>query len=200
MLAITLTLALFTQHRSAWAGGTHFVVQLHGGFAFPPTGGSDLSLGWGFLAGYGGRLGGTHLRFYGLVGFDRASFAEEGVVPETGHPWSSQRSYNDLQAGLRMLLPIWWRLRWYVDLFVGASYLQGELMWTSTFPFDTSDWSGLLTGATGLEVRWHRHFATGIRGEIRWLMTESDVIPQIVGQEEASPLRFTVMATQAFLF
>lgn len=200
LASVALILSVVTWQGEAQAGGTHYLVQLQGGFAVPPTGGSDLSLGWGLSLGYGGRLRGTHLRFYGLLGFDRSSFPQEGTNPDTGRPWSAERSYNDFQVGLRMLIPIWWKLRWYVEVLIGASYLEGELSWTSAYPLETSRWSGLLTGATGFEVRWHRHFATGIRGEVRWLMSDPDVIPPIAGQQEAGPLRYTVLATQAFLF
>jgi len=200
ILVLAIVWATSFGEQRAWAGGTHFLVQLHGGFAIPPTGGSDLSLTWGFLAGYGGRWGSSHLRFYGLFGFDRASFTDDGVHQPTGRAWSAERSNNDFQVGLRLLLPVWWRLRWYAEVLIGASYLQGELQWGTTYPLQSDQWSGLLTVTTGFEVRYHQNFATGIRGEMRWLMNDSDPLPPVVGQEEAGSLRFTVLATQAFLF
>ena len=197
MTACAMALAIPS---TSWAGGTHYLVQIHGGFAVPPTGDSDLSLGWGIEAGYGGRIRGTRIRIYGVLAFDRATFPSEGNHLSTGREWTAERSYNDFLAGARLLIPIWWRLRWYVEVMVGATYLEGTLDWTGTFPLETTDWSGLLAGTTGFEVRWLRHFATGIRAEVRWLMTQQEVLPLVAGEEEASPLRFTVLATQAFLF
>lgn len=205
-LIVTLTTtaaaaaALSLAAAPAWAGGTHFLLQLHGGFSSSPSDDMGLGLGYGFLAGYGGRVRGTRLRFYGLATFDRASFDGSGVHDPSGLSFTTERSYNDVQGGVRMLIPIWWRLRWYLEALVGGCYMTGELDRDGLQALSSDGWAPLLTATTGFEVRWHRNFATGVRAELRWMIGGGEVLVDTLGQDRSEDFRITVLATQAFLF
>lgn len=199
-LAIAVAVASFLVSRPAGAGGTHGLIQIEGGFAGSPVDDMGLSLGYGLAAGYGGRVRGSLFRLYGLVAFDRAAFTGSGVHAETGRGWTAERSFNDIQAGLRVLLPVFWRLRWYVEAMAGASLLTGSICRVGGAASVAHRWSALITAATGLEVRYAVHFATGVRVEVRWLASGGDAIPVDLGQAHADDHRVSVLATQAFLF
>ena len=75
-LTPTLVLAIIGLcERPAEASGTHLLLQLQAGLATPPLGHLDLAVGYGVEVGYGGTLGGTPVRFYGIAAFDRADFS-----------------------------------------------------------------------------------------------------------------------------
>jgi len=200
MVAIVVAIAALSVPSLAVAGGTHGLIQIQGGFAASPADDMGLSLGYGLTAGYGGRVRGSLLRIYGVVTFDRSAFTGSGVDDATGRGWAAERSFNDLQAGLRVLLPVFWRLRWYVEALVGASLLTGSICRVGGAEGASHRWSGLLTAATGLEVRYADHFATGVRAEVRWATNGGDAIPIAMGQAPADDYRIVVLATQAFLF
>lgn len=184
----------------AEAGGTHFLVQLQAGLATPPLEHLDLSVGYGAEIGYGGRLAGTPVRFYGVAGFDRAAFSATGLNPHTGARWASDRSYNDIQVGLRVLVPVVWQLRWYLDLMAGGSFLEGSVEREGADTLTSSGWAGLFVAGTGFELRWARSFATGVRGELRWLIAEADALAYAVGDAGEGSLRFTVLVSQSVMF
>lgn len=179
----------------AHAGGTHFLIQIQGGFALPPSSDMGLALGYGLQAGWGGRLRGTPVRFYGVFAFDRTSFNSEPVTN-----WTAERSYNDFQVGIRMLLPVYFRLRWYIEVLAGGSIISGQYHRDDLFDARARGGSFLITTTTGFEVRYHRNVATGVRAEMRWNPRADDVIPMIVGQETAREARFAFFATQSFMF
>jgi hypothetical protein len=199
-LAIAVAVASLLLPWPAHAGGTHGLIQLQGGFAASPADDMGLSLGYGLAAGYGGRVRGSLFRLYGLVAFDRAAFTGSGVHEETGRPWTAERSFNDLQAGLRVLLPVFYRLRWYIEAMAGASLLTGSICRVGGRAVVAHRWGALISAATGLEVRYADHFATGVRVEVRWIASGGEAIPLDLGQARVDDHRISVLATQAFLF
>lgn len=200
VLGTAALLVLTFTPRAADAGGTHYLIQIHGGFATSPSDDADLSLGWGVAAGYGGRLRGSRLRFYGLLSFDRAAFSGSGLHEASGTEWAVERSYNDIQIGIRMLVPIWWRLRFYLALYGGASYQNGELSRMGDDLYEADAWSLLLTSTAGLEVRWHPNLATGVRFDLRWMINGGEPLGITYGQSTSDEWRMTFVATQSFLF
>jgi len=198
--AASVALLILSVAPLAEAQGTRALVEVHAGLASPPFEHLRLSLGYGIEVGYGGRLGGSPVRFYGVVGFDRAAYAATGTHPFGGWQWSTERSYYDMHVGLRMLVPVVWELRWYLEALAGASYLDGSLEREIAPRVSTSGWSALLVGATGLELRWHRHLATGIRGELRAMLGEPDALATVIGDRGTGRIRLTILASQSVMF
>lgn len=198
LAAAAVIAAIVTAAPPAIAGGTHFLLQLEGGLALSPADTSDVRFGYGFTFGYGGRLSGTPLRFYAFFAYDRATFSLDGPNADIDTILTAEWSYNDFQVGARMLIPVWWHLRWYIDLLGGVSYMTATQAIGHAALQDEVDTNAVLTAATGLEVRWHRHFATGIRAEIRWVVDGTEEL--LAPYNSAKDYRINVLATQAFLF
>ncbi len=197
LAAAAVTVVLVAAPRPAEASSTHFLVQLQGGLSMPPLQHLDPTLGFGLHLGAGGRLSGTPLRFYFILGFDRAGYhahaSQQGIAYETRH------AFNDLVIGVRMLLPVVWKLRWYVEVLGGGSFIQNELE-EGVHSSSAREWMGLMAGTTGLELRWHRNLATGLRADLRWLLGDRTALAPVLDDPRDGTFRISVMLTQSFMF
>jgi len=188
-----LGLCVIGSTTEAEASSTHYLFQLQAGVAASSLDTMGPAFGYGLAVGYGGRLRGTPVRFYAVAAYDRATFSVSGSPPQSGALYLTQRSHNDIQLGLRVLLPVARRLRWYAELLAGGSHQSSRIGRGEGPSAESADWAGLLSAVTGLEVRWHRNLATGLRAEARWTLPDE-------ATSSSQATRLNVMLSQSVLF
>jgi hypothetical protein len=97
-----------------WAGGSHFLVEPYTGITFNQ--GFDLedavALESGVLLGVGGKLKGFPPRFFLYFRVSHTMFGDDAVyVSDRNANGTVNRSYTRLAGGLRVVIPIVWKLR-----------------------------------------------------------------------------------------
>jgi len=104
--------------------GTHFIAEPFAGSHIQGAG----SFAWGGFVGYGGKPRGTPLRFYILAGFMRSSDHRTGYVSDPPVRTTYDLGLTDVDAGVRMVVPLVGPLRLSTELMLGASIADASLM------------------------------------------------------------------------
>lgn len=178
--------------------GTHLLAEANLGLGIAPVTYLPPNFAWGGMLGIGGKFAGFPLRFYAVAGAEAVDFSGEGVHPQTGCGFTAERWYVDIYGGLRLLLPIFDRIRTYVDLLGGATYIDGVVDRADGPSIAKQDWYGQFTLGWGLQYRWHENASTGIRAEAMFGGQEAEVLDTYAGQGEGGGVRFSVMVTQTW--
>lgn len=178
--------------------GTHLLAEANLGLGIAPVTYLTPDFAWGGIVGIGGKLAGFPVRFYAVAGAEAVDFSGEGVHPQTGCAFAAERWYVDIYGGLRLLLPIFDRIRTYVDLLGGGTYIDGVVDRADGPSIAKQDWYGQFTLGWGLQYRWHENASTGIRAEAMFGGQDAEVLDTYAGQGEGGGVRFSVMVTQTW--
>lgn len=176
------------------AASTHFLIELNGGGS--PFGARGPVFGGIF--GVGGSLRAIpFLRFYLVSELAYAQSAESGESPSLQTSFRDERTHRDLAAGLRIYLAFG-VLRLFTDVMGGGSYLDGSIERPGLPLRSASGWSPLATVSTGLQVRFIRQLAVGLR--VRFVLTgdELDGLRTAMGSESKRPVALTAGLTWHF--
>ena len=174
---------------------THFLIELNGGGS--PFGARGPSFGGIF--GVGGSLRAIpFLRFYLVSELAYSQSSENGQSPALQGAFRDERTHRDLAFGLRIYLTLGGPVRFFSDVMGGASYLDGSIDRPDLPLRSASGWSPLATVSTGLQVRFIRQLAVGVR--VRFVLTgdELDGLRAAMGSESARPIAMTAGLTWHF--
>ncbi|NOZ85346.1 MAG: hypothetical protein GXP49_03610 [Deltaproteobacteria bacterium] len=102
--------------------GTHFALELDGGAAFGLSY-DECKPGYtaGASFGLGGRPGGSPLVFYFLTAYKRNNMELDGGQ------LSLDRTVNSLLFGPRMVLPLFYGLRFFIEGLIGPAWVSSKL-------------------------------------------------------------------------
>ncbi|MBN1772788.1 MAG: hypothetical protein JXB32_16075 [Deltaproteobacteria bacterium] len=183
---------------TAGSSGTHLFAEANLGLGIAPVTYLAPDFAWGGMIGIGGKFAGFPLRFYAVAGAEAVDFTGDGVHPQTGCAFASERWYVDLYGGLRLLMPIFDQIRTYVDLLGGATYIDGVVARADGPSIAKQDWYGQFTLAWGLQYRWHENASTGVRAEAMFGGQDAELLDTYAGEGEGGGVRFSVMVTQTW--
>jgi hypothetical protein len=198
-VALCAFLAFPGVSRAGKKEGTFVLIQAEGGFASCPYTQVTGSLGYGLLLGIGGKFKGWPLRFYLIGGLVNATYWHHDSFSKTGEDYRMSLNFLDAGMGLRVLLPIVPQVRIYLDV-LGVGSFQKASVDKGRGNLQSSAWTGGAILAGGIEWRWHRNLATGIRLEGSIYRNLTSNLPQVVGIEGKSSGRLFIGLTQSFLF
>jgi hypothetical protein len=146
---------------------------------------------FGLEMGAGGSWAGSRPRFFLVARYEHAAIE---YAPEGALRFRSQREYDDLAAGLRILLPIVEPVRIYGEGLVGASFTDATLDRPGLAALDAAHTRAIGQAAFGVQLRLHQNFSVGMRIQQTWLDHSPDVLAALVG-ERLDTTRTTVAAT-----
>ncbi len=175
--------------------GTHFLIELNGGGS--PFGARGPTIGG--VLGVGGSLRAIpFLRFYLVSELAYSQSTESGQSPALLTSFRDERTHRDLGFGLRIYLTLVGPLRLFTDVMGGASYLDGSIARPDLPLRNASGWSPLATVSTGLQVRFIRQLAVGVR--VRFVLTgdELDGLRTAMGSESRRPVSMSAGLTWHF--
>jgi hypothetical protein len=166
--------------------GTHFLVEVNGGGTLFNDGGLAVE----GLVGVGGKLRGFPPRFYLIAEFDYSTNAHSGELGWAPGGYNDERDFRDVVGGLRIYVPIWGGLRWFVDGVGGGSYQVASLSRDQLPLREVRAWVPLVAVATGLQWRLFHHMAVGLRSKFVLNREDPGGLYAMVGEEP--PLRTTL--------
>lgn len=130
-------------------------------FAEAPTG-----ITTGVTLGFGGKPKGWPLRFYGIVNLGWGSY--DGQVESDVDRSTIERSTFSYSAGLRILAPIYRRLRFLSEVTIGGFAVASEASLANGAERVVADDGSFLVGfAAGLQWRFNLWFSLGARIELQ---------------------------------
>jgi hypothetical protein len=188
------------QEKRPKKSSTFLLVQAEGGFASSPYSQITGTFGCGLLLGVGGKFKGLPIRFYMIGAVNNTRYWHSGSFFQTAENYSMALNLLDVGGGLRILVPIVPRFRIYVDVLGIGSYHWSELQKGSMGELSSSAWTAGAIVAGGVEFRWHKNFATGLRVEGIFYREMAVGLSEMVGIEQRSSSRLFAGLTQAFLF
>lgn len=174
--------------------GTHYLIELAGG-STTYGGGGPVFYG---LFGGGGKPSFLPLRVYLIA---EMAYAQAGTSGETALlrlPYQDDRRYGDLAVGLRLFLPIYGGLRFFVDGLLGGSHVSAQLERQELGTLQASGWAPLGELALGFQYRLTRQLSIGLRGRLQ--LTDDDVAGLRAMVGDGSPLRSAVTVSTTWHF
>jgi hypothetical protein len=149
----------------ARAQGTHFLVEPSTGLTF--NHGFELEDGVGLEAGgtlaVGGKFKGFPPRFYAYFRVRQAMFGSQDIyLPARDAHCQVSRAYTDVVGGLRVVVPLFWRVRLQAELGGGATFSQNEYRETGLRPISYAETLHVLEFGGGLNVRVFRWLSAGL--------------------------------------
>jgi len=181
--------------------GTWFMVEGGLGYgvadAFPeaPTG-----LSTGLTLGFGGKPKGWPLRFYGIVNLAWGSY-DADVTSDVDRSTIARSTFS-YSAGLRVLAPLYRRLRFLSEVTIGGYSVASEAALASGAEHVSNDDGSFLVGiAAGLQWRFNLWFSLGARADIQFPtgLSSFDPIAEAAGTPSsnagASNFLFSLTAT-----
>jgi hypothetical protein len=198
VLVAALAVLLLPAAARAGSTGTHLVAELNLGLGVAPVQYLGPGFAYGGIVGVGGKFAGFPLRFYFVAGAGSVDFEGNGTHPRTGQSFASERTYVDIYGGLRLLLPVYDRIRIYLDCLGGAAYIDGWVNRADGPSVGKQDWYAEWIGTLGLQYRWHEYASTGLRAEVLVGGQEAEVLDTFAGEGEGGGARFSVMVTQTW--
>ena len=206
LIAATLLLVLGVRGTAvAEEGPTWFIAEANAGVAFP-SGLMDDAVGSAIRAafGVGGRPWGLPIRLYGLFSVGHSHLASE--VRQSVFRSDLDRDLVDVVGGARLLIPLGAGVRIYGDLLGGWGTMLSQIDVNGVEHLDASTSGFALAAGGGLQVRFMRLLAIGLRVEWSGLFVDDrvDFASEAAGlpspaQGEARG-RTSVMATATFHF
>lgn len=149
------------------APGTWFVVEgglgygMGEAFAEAPDG-----LATNFTLGFGGKPKGWPLRFYGIVNLGWGSY--DGEVTGSLERSTIERSTFSYSAGLRILAPLYRRLRFLSEVTIGGYAVTSEgALGNGAERIAADDGSFMVGFAAGLQWRFNLWFSLGARLDLQ---------------------------------
>ncbi len=188
------------QARQPKKSSTFLLIQAEGGFASSPYSQMTGTFGCGLLLGVGGKFKGFPVRFYLIGAVSNTRYWHDGNYFQTAEDYSMTVNLLDVGGGLRILVPIVPRFRIYVDVLGIGSHQWSELQRGNAGALSSSAWTAGAIVAGGVEFRWHKNFATGLRVEGIFYRDMATSLSDMVGVEQRRNGRLFVGLTQAFLF
>ena len=165
--ALALGLMLIGPPRAAaGAPGTFVIAEAQAGYAFGGAFG-EVPGGPGvrFTLGGGGRVAGSRVRLYGIASL---SFAElRGAAVEPTRRVATDRRWTAWSLGVRVLAPVWRRLRLLGELSVGQVEVESRAIVNDGAEFYAARGDALVVEAgVGLQYRVMLHLSLGVRADL----------------------------------
>src|SRR5215471_12246319 len=149
------------------AGGQFFFAEVQPGVEVgeEPASGAALAL----QTGVGGSWAGSLPRFFLTMRYEHAGI-ENGA---------SRRDYDDVAAGLRILIPVVEPLRIYGEALGGFTDAHATLARYNLPTLESVRMRPLVQLAAGVQVRFHTNFSVGARIAESWLDDSPDALALI---------------------
>jgi hypothetical protein len=166
--------------------GQYFFVEAQPGL----EAGEEPALGeaLGIEAGVGGAWGQTRPRFFLVTRYEHADIAHDGAG------FHSDRSYDDISAGLRLLLPVAGPFRIYGDALGGSTVAHAALDRMGLPSLDAEHFRPLFQLAVGAQFRLSPNFSLGLRFQESFLDDSPDLLATAIG-EHLDPTRTSLALT-----
>ncbi len=191
----------------AQARGTHFIAEVNNGVGVPLgyEGGYRPGYALGLTLGFGGKFVDNPTRFYLLGQFNSSSFSADRVFNNKRR--LVDRQVTDVNAGVRMLVPIDNRLRVFADVALGLAQIDStasspDLPGSLIFR-DTRNNPAFFTAA-GMQYRIMRSLSVGAKADFAFVFNddEVDVVTSATssqtGREQVGRLNLYLTATLHF--
>ncbi|RLB59830.1 MAG: hypothetical protein DRI34_00680 [Deltaproteobacteria bacterium] len=170
------------------AGGTHFLVEPYTGMAFNLGYSSENAFGLesGAVLAVGGKFKGFPPRFYAYFRASQAFFGEDDVyVSSRAANVSVCREVRALMGGVRVVIPLWWELRLYLEVGGGQLFTDSHYR-EPGYSFGYSEKFGAVELGTGLNLRLFRWLSLGLVIDYTFVAEpeHGDLIATVLGEAD----------------
>jgi hypothetical protein len=189
MVVPLLLVPLVATVASAQESGTHFLVEPYTGVTFNQGFSREDAVGFesGLVAAVGGKFKGFPPRFYLYFRVAESLFGDDDVyVPSRQANVSVNRSYTQLTGGLRVVIPLFWKLRLNLEVGGGAVFSQNSLTESGTieYPSYAKELIIVETGI-GLNLRLFNWLSVGLMYDYSFVAqkTRGDFFAQVMDEK-----------------
>lgn len=170
------------------AGGTHFLLEPYTGMAFNLGYSSENAFGLesGAVLAVGGKFVHFPPRFYAYFRASQAFFGEDDIyVSSRAANVSVCRKVRALMGGLRVVVPLWWELRLYLELGGGQLFTDSQFR-EPGYSFGYSEKLGAMEFGGGLNLRLFHWLSLGLVLDYTFLVEpeHGDMIATVLGEAD----------------
>ncbi len=185
--AILFVIAFAAMPDKAAAGGTHFLVEPYSGLIFNQGLNLEDAVGLesGAFLAVGGKFTGFPPRFYLYMKTSFANFGSEDLfIASRDATACVERSYTKVTGGLRIIVPVYWRLRVQLELGGGQMFSRNRYAESGRDLVEYDESLAAMELGIGLNLRVFRWLSVGLMYNYTFVAEEEngDLIATMLGE------------------